>query len=603
MAKKVKEKYLLTEEEYQKIFELNIKSRGDFKYAIEHLFRVDTGKGYVPFILTPRQREIVDLLMNRKPLIALKPRQAGVSTVTSAVMACVCGFASEDSPEKILLMANKFQLAKKMLLSIKEYLLQLPRWVWGDAYVNDPELSIFQTSNNGEILLVNGSSIKAVGQSKDAGRGYSPTFFIADECAFWENGVDAFIPAMSSLAATDGTAVLISTPNGQDPIYHDSYVKAKEGKNEFTVVEMRWYEDPRFNKDLKWIKGGEEIPEKDFTFKSYEKKIKSGYKPISSWYISMCLKFNGSKRMIAQELDVEFLGSGANFFDAEYIKEHEDDFVEEPIKKIGPGKSIWIWKEPEEGMNYILASDVCGGEDGSGDYATITIIESITLELVLEAKFIVKPDILADYIIDYGLQYNSAYAVVDANGIGTTTVLKLIEKNYPNIHYDENDYELLKGKDEFKKMTRGNKVAGFRTTQARTQLLNNMEEMVRNKQYRIKSSRFIDETRTFVYINGRPDHSRGAHDDLIMTLGMALFIAKYHFRNASKKNEISQALVNYYTNFSKGYKSRAEEEEETIEKEKHQKLVNSSNLWIIANKNVAKSTTNRYNTPIYSNFF
>ena len=29
---------------------------------------------------------------------------------------------------------------------------------------------------------------------------------------------------------------------------------------------------------------------------------------------------------------------------------------------------------------------------------------------------------------------------------------------------------------------------------------------------------------TFVYINGRPNHMKGKHDDLIMALAMALYV-------------------------------------------------------------------------------
>ena len=70
---------------------------------------------------------------------------------------------------------------------------------------------------------------------------------------------------------------------------------------------MHWYEDPRFNKDLKWVRENEEILETEFNFKSYEEKIENGYKPISSWYLNMCSNFNGIENLIAQELDAKFV--------------------------------------------------------------------------------------------------------------------------------------------------------------------------------------------------------------------------------------------------------------------------------------------------------
>ena len=39
-----------------------------------------------------------------------------------------------------------------------------------------------------------------------------------------------------------------------DPLYYKTYEQSKIGKNAYNIIEMRWYEDPRYNKDLRWIK-------------------------------------------------------------------------------------------------------------------------------------------------------------------------------------------------------------------------------------------------------------------------------------------------------------------------------------------------------------
>jgi len=36
--------------------------------------------------------------------------------------------------------------------------------------------------------------------------------------------------------------------------------------------------------------------------------------------------------------------------------------------------------------------------------------------------------------------------------------------------------------------------------------------------------RLVAELKKFIYKNGRPDHMKGSHDDLIMALGMCLFV-------------------------------------------------------------------------------
>ena len=75
-----------------------------------------------------------------------------------------------------------------------------------------------------------------------------------DEAAFIDNGAEVFGAALTSLG-TGGKVTLISTPNGMDPLYYKTYDGARTGKNNFKIVEMRWYEDVRYNRHLRWIRG------------------------------------------------------------------------------------------------------------------------------------------------------------------------------------------------------------------------------------------------------------------------------------------------------------------------------------------------------------
>ena len=150
------------------------------------------------------------------------------------------------------------------------------------------------------------------------------------------------------------------TPNGYDPLYYKTYEQAKRGENTYNIIELKWYEDPRYNKDLSWTKNDETVKEYEFKLDSYAKRIKDGWKPASSWYINMCKNMNNDKKKIAQELDVSFLGSGGNVIDDEYIDFHEKNNVTEPKyvdKTYYDGNSglVWIWSEPIEGHEYIMA--------------------------------------------------------------------------------------------------------------------------------------------------------------------------------------------------------------------------------------------------------
>ena len=48
---------------------------------------------------------------------------------------------------------------------------------------------------------------------------------------------------------------------------------------------------------------------------------------------------------------------------------------------------------------------------------------------------------------------------------------------------------------------------------------------------------------TFIYINGRPDHQKGHHDDLIMSLSMCTYIAESSFSSVSKVTQHTKAML------------------------------------------------------------
>lgn len=525
-------------------------------YAIENYLETfdKTQEGFVPFKLFPRQKQIVKAYEDNRYNLVAKPRQAGISTTTQAYMAVKAGFADHDNPEVILVIANKLKLSVKFLKGIKDYLKQLPRWIWGPEYYGSEEnekKSIFITDSKIEIELPNGSMVIAVATSEDALRGYTPTFLVFDEAAFIDNGDAVYTAAMSSIS-TGGKVILISTPNGMDPLYYKTYEQSKIGKNQFHIVDMRWFEDPRYNKDLKWIKkveNGNDLvePELEFTTSSFQLKIEAGWKPTSTWYENMCMALNNNARKIAQELDVSFLGSGGNVIEDETIALHEKNNVTEPKFVSGVEEEFWIWSEPIEGHQYIMGVDVSRG-DGE-DSSTIVMIDFTTMEQVMEYQGKIQPDLLAQHVYSYGNMYN-AYTVVDiTGGMGVSTVLKLIELNYSKklLHYDKQTSNILPNQARLNTIKDKDKIPGFNVNGVRLPMIANLEKSLRENTIKVKSRRLVSEMKTFIYKNGRPDHMDGYHDDLLMGLGMALWVLEYSFKNLEKANAQNKAILNSWS--------------------------------------------------------
>ncbi len=53
---------------------------------------------------------------------------------------------------------------------------------------------------------------------------------------------------------------------------------------------------------------------------------------------------------------------------------------------------------------------------------------------------------------------------------------------------------------------------------------------------------------TYVYINGKPDHQKGEHDDLIMGGGMAIFLANTAFKRLQKSGDLGKAMARNWKN-------------------------------------------------------
>ena len=511
----------------------------------------NTVSKYVPLDLFPDQVRLIEDYDNFNENIALKYRQAGVSTVTAAWASKKLVFAKKQKPEKVLIIANKLDTSVEMANKIRNFTEQWPSWV-GVGFSPDK-------NSQRHFKLTNDCEVKAVATSKDALRGYTPTILIFDEAAFIEADGDFWSACMASLS-TGGKVIVVSTPNGYDPIYYEIYDQALRNMNDFKISEMYWHRDPRYTKDLYMVKTNdlvhfllnrEDYAEDvvvDLSVENpYERDhavttdyINKGYKPCSAWFEGMVKKLKFDRRKVAQELECNFLGSGDNVFDSELMQNISKNQLREPLAKM-MGGSLWIFKEPENGHKYVMGVDVSRGD--SEDFSCIQIIDFDTREQVLEYVGKVPPDITAEIAYKWGTMYN-AYCVVDlTGGMGVATARKMQEMNYAAGFYVDNVDTTNKWKWDPKI---NDKIPGINFNNKRVQIIAALEEAVRH-QFQIRSNRLYNEMNTFIYINGRPDHQKGHHDDCIMGISMAIYVAEKSFQSLEKVTNHTKAMLNSWS--------------------------------------------------------
>jgi len=529
-----------------------VKCMRDTPYALRTYLQTydNTVSKYVPLELFPDQISLLEDYENYNENIALKYRQAGVTTVTAGWASKKLVFAKKERPEKILIIANKLDTSLEMANKIKAFVNQWPSWT-------NAGFSVDKNSQK-HYKLTNGCEVKAVATSKDALRGFTPTILIFDEAAFIEADSDFWSACMASLS-TGGKVIVVSTPNGYDAIYYEIYDQALRNMNDFKITEMFWYRDPRYTKDLYLVKTdniihyllNKEEYDKDniiswgnvsFEARDYVKLreiMDEGYKPCSSWFEGMVKKLKYDKRKVSQELECNFLGSGDNVFDSVLLEKIRENMLIEPQTKM-MGNALWIWKEPVIGHKYVMGVDVSRGD--SEDFSSFQIIDFDTREQVAEYVGKLPPDTMAEISYKWANMY-SCFVVIDiTGGMGVSTARKMQEMGYKNLYVDGVD-SANKWKYDPKALE---KIPGINFNNKRVQIIASFEEVMRHD-FKIYSARLYNEMNTFIYISGRPDHQKGHHDDLIMSVAMATYVAESSFSNLTKVTEHTKAMLDSWS--------------------------------------------------------
>ena len=87
------------------------KSRIKFIETYLSTFNATKGKK-TQFHCFPRQRAFLKALSESRNVVAIKPRQCGITTLSSAWVTAQCVFAPKDAPENVLCIANKLEQAQ-----------------------------------------------------------------------------------------------------------------------------------------------------------------------------------------------------------------------------------------------------------------------------------------------------------------------------------------------------------------------------------------------------------------------------------------------------------------------------------------------------------
>jgi len=429
-------------------------------------------RGTIKFDTYDFQDDCVNDFQNHRLNIILKSRQLGISTVCAAYAAWLAIFYKDKN---ILVIATKLGTAMNFIKKVKVAIENLPPWLLLPKYEPTKQ----------SISFSNGSQITAIPTSDDAGRSEALSLLIVDEAAFIRD-FDRIWTGLAPTFSTGGNAIILSSPHGVGGQYYKLWTEAESGggANKFNAIRLPWDVHPEHDQ---------------------------------AWFDEETKSLN--RRDIAQEYLCDFTTSGDTFLQPDDIAYLRSQILE-PAEKAGFDRNIWVWSPPVVGHTYVVSADVSRGD--AGDYSTFHIIDTDDCEVAVEYMGKVPPEKLADILYEWGKKYNDALIAPENNTFGYFVNTKLRDTlEYKKLYYHGHN-------DPFNYLpTDSNELPGFPTSQkTRVQVLTKLEEMIRTKQLKSYSRRFHDQLLAFVWNGNKPQASKDAHDDLIMSMAIGCWLVE-----------------------------------------------------------------------------
>ena len=455
-------------------------------------------RGRIQFNLYPFQEKVLTLFRDHDYITVLKSRQLGISTLAAGYALWLMTFHKDRN---VLALATTQATARNLVTKVQFMWENLPSWLKVDSAEN----------NKLSLRLVNGSKIQAKSSNVDAARSEAVSLLIVDEAAFIENIAETWASAQQTLA-TGGGAIVLSTPYGTGNWFHQTWVKAEAGENDFLPIKLPWYVHP----------------ERDQVWRDAQDNLL------------------GDPRLAAQECDCDFSTSGDIVFYNEYLEYYEKTFIKEPLERRGADQNLWVWESADYSRDYMVVADVARG-DGK-DFSTFHIIEVENNVQVAEYKGQIGTKEFGHLLVGIATEYNNAMLVIENANIGWATIQVAIDRQYSNLYYSQRSGEATVDSYFDIYQDHSKMVAGFTmSSKTRPMVIGKFQEYIGDRGVTIQSRRLIEEMKVFIWKNGRAEAQTGYNDDLVMAFGIAMYIRDTALKFRQRGIDLTKQTLNHIT--------------------------------------------------------
>jgi hypothetical protein len=339
----------------------------------------------------------------------------------------------------------------------------------------------------------------------NAGRGLSIQNLHCSEVSRWPGDAKATLAGLRAALAPDGEMVLESTPYGAYGAFYEEWCGGVDvvGRD-LCALEVDGLVRHFFPWWMEAAYVGSRVDAGEMREDEVALAEREGLSAEQIGFRRGLERSYGGLRLqeFAEDAETCFRATGACCFEIEAIEERLAE-VQEPLYR-RRGGALQIWLPPQGTKEYCVAVDTAGGGE-DGDFAAVQVIDMESGLQCAELQEKLRPAELARVAAELAREYGGALVAVERNNHGSA-VLAYLESS-----------------ERYGRVYRQQGQAGWLTTSAsKPEMVARIGVLLRESALMFKSRRLLGECRTFVAgERGRAGAANGAHDDLVMAMGVA----------------------------------------------------------------------------------
>jgi len=334
-----------------------------------------------------------------------------------------------------------------------------------------------------------------------AGRGLSVRNLHCSEVSRWPGDAAETLAGLRAALAPNGELVLESTPAGAYGAFYKVWGAGVDAKGSDVLVRhfLPWWMEPAYvgasversemREDELLLVARHGLSEQQIGFR---RGLEQSYGVLRS-------------QEFAEDAETCFRATGSCCFEIGAIERRLAELeVPEATRWNG---ALEVWFPPQMGKTYIAAVDAAGG-GADGDFAAVQVNDRQTGLQCAELQQRLRPAELARVAVQLAREYNQALLAIERNNHGAA-VIAYVEMN-----------------DRYERLYKQSGEVGWLTTAAsKPEMIAQLGSVLEHAPQQLRSRRLLAECRTFVAgEHGKTGAAGGAHDDLVMAMGLALAV-------------------------------------------------------------------------------